>query len=59
VGPVKSHLTIIQHAEKAVRYERTAAALQVRGITEPTPPETFWQMAAIHRAWVAKLRTSV
>jgi hypothetical protein len=56
---VKSHLTIIQHAEKAVRYERTAAALQVRGITEPTPPETFWQMAAIHRAWVAKLRTSV
>lgn len=56
---MKSHLTIIEHAEKVIEYERTAAALQVRGITEPTPPETFWTMAAIHRAWVQKLRTSV
>lgn len=57
--PPKSHLSIIEHARKACEYERTAAALQVHGITTPTPPETFWQMAAIHRAWVQKLRTSV
>ena len=58
MGPVKkSHLTIIEHAEKVVRYERHAAWLTVRG--ERDEAEGFWAMAAVHRAWVRKLRTSV
>lgn len=54
----KSHLTIIQHAQKAVEHERTAAWLTVRGITEPHP-DAYWCLAEVHRAWVQKLRTSV
>lgn len=57
MGPVKSHLTIIEHAEKVVSYERHAAWLTVRG--EAKEAEAFWQLAAVHRAWVNKLRTSV
>lgn len=51
-------LTAGEHIRKARRYEQTAAALQVRGITEPTPPDTFWRMAEVHRAWARKLRAA-
>jgi hypothetical protein len=54
---VKSHLTICQHAEKVVNYERHAAWLTVRGC--PEDPEPYWILAQVHRAWVRKLRTSV
>jgi hypothetical protein len=26
-----------------------------RAITEPTPPDTFWRLAEVHRAWARKL----
>lgn len=50
-------MTIIEHAEKVVRYERHAAWLTVRGYGKEA--EAYWDMAAVHRAWVRKLRTSV
>lgn len=52
-----SHLSICEHAAKVVSYERHAAWLTVRG--EAKEAEAFWCLAAVHRAWVNKLRTSV
>jgi hypothetical protein len=48
-------VTLAEHIRQARRFERTAAMLQVRGITEPTPPDTFWRLAEVHRAWARKL----
>lgn len=55
--PPKSHLSIIEHAQRVVSCEQHAAWLTVRG--ERKEADTYWRLAEIHRAWVNKLRTSV